>query len=717
MAGLQGDDSPTETEGTETSSDPLWTDDAIDSDADDHLDRTRFADMVAARINTCAPGQKSTVFGLLGSWGSGKTSLINLVRRRLEGDWKIAIFSPWASDTAAGLQIEFLAAVESLLEGDDEKSRRNKATWRKYGSVCAPLVKGIPYVGAGLAGAAEKALEATNLPWHQQFEEVSKMLESLGSRVLLIADDIDRLDADELLSFLKVVRLLGRFPNVHYLIAYDQTTVEGLLESKKLGTRSTAFMEKIVQYPFEVPPIAGVIRRRLLANTVIELIEAQDIRINTTHTDRLSEYISILGRELETPRAQARFKEQLLSFGAMLKDFKEVDFVDFVVISFIRVFYHRVYDEIPMWRSALQSGAEGKDPTLDDQEWVKRIRPLVDDDNDVALVKLILSGLFPGIRSGILYWNDHKLALSNNRYFDRYFLFGLAEDDVEDALIESALTYIVLDHLDHPDVVRYLEIIDGSNDQLVELAYEKSQSYRHGDVLGASKSVVLLLLDRMKSLTDEPLSWSSPQRVLWRWAEFEALNALVEGKLEVSDIVASLAPRDVLMLTARMLHDRRHRESQVHAALKPLGDHYFDRLNTDIVGILDDELDLSMVLSTVVTLKNDPGDRRGAPREDVRAIGQKLLDDDAPDILGRVIRAMVLEERWQGSDGLSPKLAFSSEALLHLFSNDATIRLAEAFPTALTESLIDKEDVSLDNRDSFARAKIRAIAESIPRGK
>lgn len=160
--GRKGDETYTEVEGTnpvtEAPEDPLWTDDAIDSDDDDDLDRKRFADMVAARMDACVPGQKSTVFGLVGPWGSGKTSLINMVRRRLGDDWKIAVFSPWASDTAAGLQFEFLAAVASLLDGEDEKSRNAKESLRKYATVCAPLLKAIPYAGTALGGAAEKAL-------------------------------------------------------------------------------------------------------------------------------------------------------------------------------------------------------------------------------------------------------------------------------------------------------------------------------------------------------------------------------------------------------------------------------------------------------------------------------------------------------------------------------------------------------------------------------
>lgn len=152
---------------TDPPAEPLWTDDAIESDEEDTLDRKRFADMVAERIDACVPGQKSTVFGLVGPWGSGKTSLINFVRERLGPDWKIAIFSPWASDTVAGLQSEFLAAVDSLLEGDDERSRNARKAFRKYSSVCAQLLKAVAQAGAGLGGAAEKALEITNPPWHK----------------------------------------------------------------------------------------------------------------------------------------------------------------------------------------------------------------------------------------------------------------------------------------------------------------------------------------------------------------------------------------------------------------------------------------------------------------------------------------------------------------------------------------------------------------------
>lgn len=683
---------------------PVWTDDAVDSDKLDSLDRERFADMVAARINSCVPGQKSTVFGLVGSWGSGKTTLINFVRQRLAPDWKVAIFSPWASDTAAGLQFEFLAAVASLLEGDDEKSREAKKALRKYASVCAPLLKAIPYAGAALGGAAEKALELTNPPWHREFAEVSKLLASLGSRVLLIADDIDRLDADELLSLLKVVRLLGRFPNVHYLIAYDQATVESLLEFKGLAARSSAFMEKIVQYPFEVPPIAGIIQRRLLTDTIMTLVERLGVRLNGVQADRFSDYIAVLAPALRTPRAHARFREQLLAFGEML-NFKEVDVVDFVALSFLRVFHHSVYDRIPSWKNALQTGREISERfeavPIADEEWYSRVRAQVATNDDAILVKHILGGMFSGIDSSVLFAKEHKLALQDDAYFQRYFLFGIAEDDVEDQLIETALDHILFGDQSDDDVARYREILDGPDNQRAALAYEKSVKRRVDDPIGSDLNIVRFLFERLKLRKDEVTGFDSAQRVLWRWVESEAFKVLHNGTLTVNDVVADLPPRDVLILAFRIARDPRIPEDDKVQALDGFNNYYRDRLTNDLDALLSSGLDLNSIAFVIATLSID---------HNFHEFGERLIDDGDAAMISRVVQSMVVENQWQGADGLSPELAFDGETLTRLFTNDGIVRLAQFLPSAPPLSSIDRSEVSAENKTFFAHAQVKAMA-------
>lgn len=684
---------------------PLWTDDAKELDSEDDLDRKPFADMVAARINACAPRQNSAVFGLVGPWGSGKTTLINFIRARLDNDWHVAVFSPWASNSATELQLEFLSTLASLLTGDDEKTRKAKNALLKYASVCAPLLGAIPVVGGGIAGVANRALELATPPWYEQFKDVSEALASLGVRVLLVADDIDRLDADELLALLKVIRLLGRFQNVHYLIAYDQTTVETLLDAKGLAARSTEFMEKIVQYPFEVPPIAGIIQRRLLTETITEMIESLGIRLNSTQAERLSDYIALLGHAMVTPRAHARFREQLLSFGQMLK-FHEVDVVDFIALSYLRVFHHPVYDLVPSWKNALQTGKrqEGlvQQVDLDDAAWISSIQPLVANSGDVLLVKNILGGLFSGIRSNAMYPKAHKLALSDDAYFHRYFLFGIAEDDIEDQLIDSALFNIMFGDGENADVESYRSILEGPDNQRAALAYEKGQTHRADGPLDANINLVRFLFERLNSHRDEEPTFESARRVLWRWLEEEVYRGLRDETLTVSEMHAELHPEDLLLLTARMLHDSRRPESITHNVLQGVGDYYYDRLVNGLQGILESSLNLNTIVLIVSFLKKDA---------DLHAIGENLLLEDGVETLDRLVRAMVVVNQWRGADGVTPELAFNSETLTRLFSQEAIIQLSQRLPVAPALSSIHKNDASLENQRYFAHAQVKAMAD------
>lgn len=64
----------------------------------------------------------------------------------------------------------------------------------------------------------------------------------------MILDDLDRLAPDELLLVFKLVRLIGRLPNVYYLLCYDeQTLLDTLSRSALVGGsegRAREYMEK-----------------------------------------------------------------------------------------------------------------------------------------------------------------------------------------------------------------------------------------------------------------------------------------------------------------------------------------------------------------------------------------------------------------------------------------------------------------------------------------
>lgn len=172
--------------------------------------------------------------------------------------WQVAWFTPWATGDVAGLLGDFYTSLSQALPRRRSKQIRN--TLGTLAQVSAPAANAIPWAGGAAASAADAVGAALKkqTPWDKAFKAAADELKKLSTPVLLIADDIDRLQTEELLALLKVVRLLGRFPGVHYLLAYDESTLfQALSETNLVGEDDSAaarFMEKIVQYPLVVPP-------------------------------------------------------------------------------------------------------------------------------------------------------------------------------------------------------------------------------------------------------------------------------------------------------------------------------------------------------------------------------------------------------------------------------------------------------------------------------
>ena len=221
-----------------------WSDEPLDAGAREPFGRQAFVSTLVRQVQRAGAGDPSTVFGLVGAWGSGKTSILNRVRAGLDPDWLVADFTPWSSGDSAAMSLEFVNTLAAVLgEPLDGDLRRKLADYAGY---AAPMLAAIPVFGPGAKGVAEQALArlGSRPPWHEQFEALSQRIQALGRRVLIVVDDVDRLGGDELLTLLRVLRLLGRFRGVHYLIAYDQDTVEDLLRSTGAVGRSSAFTAK-----------------------------------------------------------------------------------------------------------------------------------------------------------------------------------------------------------------------------------------------------------------------------------------------------------------------------------------------------------------------------------------------------------------------------------------------------------------------------------------
>ena len=435
----------------------LYADDA-DGLERDVLNRKRLATQLARAIRDLAEETESAVVGLVGPWGSGKSSLLGqIVTDLTNGDWYIGHHNPWAYSDFAGSAAGFFASLRDAVP-EDVLGKEWRATVGEWVSKAAPLgsaggVAGVD--GSGAIGAVGAVITGDRSPARLR-EVAADGLKKIDQPVLMVLDDLDRLAPDELLYTFKLVRLLGRLPNVYYLLAYDEATLTDLLEATELvgkgSGRAHQYLEKIIQVRLEIPPMLPE-QQAALANAAIDEICARRGITLSAGTNRRMQRVwqDCLATYLDQPRSVKRLFTQV---DATWPDVAgEVDFSDFVAMTFLRVFERRTLDLITFHRaeilqqpSALSFGSREESPQDRWGRWTKLIASA--EPRHPAAVEKLLTHLFIYLRGasegtryvGSSYHEDvtRRMGVGTAEHFDRYVQIGVPDSDLAEAAVRAA---------------------------------------------------------------------------------------------------------------------------------------------------------------------------------------------------------------------------------------------------------------------------------------
>ena len=439
-----------------------WADAPLKDPNDDKLDRGPFVKMVTNLIGGLANSNDSTVLGLVGPWGSGKTTVLHYIAGELDSSIKVVRFNPWSFDDDAGLQSELYAAIlEAFPKGSHQNIRKKATGLIRRG---APALKALPDLG----GAASETLTAF-LPiksWDSEFRSLAKEIRKASVKVLVLVDDVDRLQPKELLLLMKTVRLLGRFPRVNYLLAFDRNSTINTLRIA-LGTeRAPAedYLEKIVQYPLDLPAP----QQRFLQEVVFRdlgpiLDETASLTFGPTARDRFeSFYRDHMWTTLTTPRACRRYALQAKTFLPLAGG--DIDSADFFALTFLRLFFPDLYNKLPAWREELTvtQHSRGHREQSSRSEWLRRATACGYSTEAAGELVEMISDIFPhSVPSEFASTSLGGMYRAyDQEYFDRYFNFSLPVGDVSDVVVKRDLARILdgevpvgaicTDTFDHP---------------------------------------------------------------------------------------------------------------------------------------------------------------------------------------------------------------------------------------------------------------------------
>jgi hypothetical protein len=191
-----------------------------------------------AEIVLASGAHPGLIFGVDGPWGVGKTSFINLAARYWENAADKVIvcrFEPLRYATEPDLADRLIQDLSAAIQ-----SKVFAPEFRPAASRYSRLIKGkadVSFLGFKLS------LEPSQETVDELLDDIDEVLRRIGRRVIIVIDDLDRLDAKTTNNVLFATRRTLKLSNATYVLCYD---TEVLASSKDEGTRAREFLEKFV---------------------------------------------------------------------------------------------------------------------------------------------------------------------------------------------------------------------------------------------------------------------------------------------------------------------------------------------------------------------------------------------------------------------------------------------------------------------------------------
>lgn len=198
---------------------------------------SQFADTVLA-----SGARAGLVFGIDAPWGVGKTSFLNLAKKR----WEAA-----ASDTAIVFTFEPLRyASEPDLSERFIKDLCAAIRQKVFAPEFLPAATRYTRMLKGKTDFSvlgiKLSLEPSSETIDELLDDIDDLLKQIDRRLIVIVDDLDRLDSKLVNNVLFTVRRTFKLTQATYILCYDTDTLIASTGSKDDGARAREFLEKFI---------------------------------------------------------------------------------------------------------------------------------------------------------------------------------------------------------------------------------------------------------------------------------------------------------------------------------------------------------------------------------------------------------------------------------------------------------------------------------------
>lgn len=439
----------------------LKSDYPVQASSEDKLGRKDFSvDLAKAIIEY--EQKENLVMGLYGKWGSGKTSVLNMVEEVIKGqtnrEKKIVIlrFEPWILSDQENLIKQFFKQLSNILKNDNDGKELIRLSdlinfyAKSLGIISAVTghywISLMAKLGLTILPCVRKFIMESN-DVVQVKKNIIEELERIDIKIVIFIDDIDRLNISEIKLIFQLIKCIADFPNTIYLLSFDRDIVVKALEDVQKGD-GDEYLEKIVQIPFELPMINRRRIEEMFCNNLNSIIgEVPNSRFEREYWSDV--FHNGIKSYLINVRVMQRISNVFSLKYNLLKE--EVNIIDLIAISVLSVCEPNVYEKLRICKdefcgmySNYENQAREKEATKKSLEFV--LNEISDSKNNNA--KKILEKLFPKIDNLENRWTnryyDHKQTLKhgsicNKRNFDMFFAMCLTENILSLTTIENLI--------------------------------------------------------------------------------------------------------------------------------------------------------------------------------------------------------------------------------------------------------------------------------------
>ncbi len=387
------------------------------------------------------------IISVEGQWGIGKTTFMNMVKNELKRDVEFLHFNPWLLTDIESLVVTFFSELMKVINRIDFDAKLKEEILQDMKKFLVGLSYILPEsVSLGISGTKvkynirgtiDKVSAEKKLTLDEQKEKINEYLFNIykktGKKILIVIDDIDRLMDKETELIFRLIKGIADFNNIIYVLLFDREIVTKSLIHFK-SEDGSKYLDKVIQYPLVVPkPFSDNVREMLrvrLDEYLTSLSKSYNYPFNQNTWNAL--YL-VLPKYIKTVRDVHKiFATVSFEFESICED---INFVDFLIITIIRLQAHNLYQfikEKPEYFSQrgayevldydqIREGDTGKNlATL--------IRKQVKEFDDYFELLQIIFPIFDKYNPHDIN-NDHEnKPIADRFYFDSYFSMTVSAD-------------------------------------------------------------------------------------------------------------------------------------------------------------------------------------------------------------------------------------------------------------------------------------------------